>query len=150
MRVKYKNSVKDPGIQGVLIMNGDRFMFAPDDPTSVKLNVGVESLKQHLVNKKAALLNLTLDPAIIQGGGCIIFEFENFSDRNVCRDFVSKVLTKKLCGEDHKAVCAERLNAAEIELRMKLLQENSELQKLHKQFAITGVLSESEFWATRK
>ncbi|KAF9602717.1 hypothetical protein IFM89_030605 [Coptis chinensis] len=68
MRVKYKNSVKDPGVQGVLIMNGDRFMFAPDDPTSVKLNVGVESIKQHLVSKKAALLNLTLDPAIIQGG----------------------------------------------------------------------------------
>lgn len=27
---------------------------------------------------------------------------------------------------------------------------HSELQKLHKQFVIGGVLTESEFWATRK
>ncbi|KAM1778100.1 hypothetical protein ACFX11_044677 [Malus domestica] len=37
-----------------------------------------------------------------------------------------------------------------MELRMKLLQEDSELQKLHMQFVISGVLTESEFWATRK
>ncbi|XP_024976083.1 general transcription and DNA repair factor IIH subunit TFB1-1-like isoform X2 [Cynara cardunculus var. scolymus] len=37
-----------------------------------------------------------------------------------------------------------------MERRIKLLQEDSELQKLHKQFVIGGVLSETEFWATRK
>ncbi|KAF9616036.1 hypothetical protein IFM89_027975 [Coptis chinensis] len=43
-------------------------------------------------NHKQALLNLTIDPSI-KVGGCI-FEFEKFSESNVCRDFVSKVLTK--------------------------------------------------------
>ncbi|XP_047318320.1 general transcription and DNA repair factor IIH subunit TFB1-1-like isoform X1 [Impatiens glandulifera] len=37
-----------------------------------------------------------------------------------------------------------------MERRIKLLQEDSELQKLHKQFVLGGVLTEAEFWATRK
>jgi transcription initiation factor TFIIH subunit 1 len=39
---------------------------------------------------------------------------------------------------------------AEFELRFKLLRENSELQKLHKQFVESKVLTEDEFWSTRK
>ncbi|KAF9616583.1 hypothetical protein IFM89_030350 [Coptis chinensis] len=107
-------------------------------------------------NHKQALLNLTIDPSI-KAGGCI-FEFEKFSERDVCRDFVSKVLTKlqatKSSEKDPKPVSEksgdEQLSTAEIELRMKLLQEDSNLQKLHKQFVISGVLTETEFWATRK
>ncbi|KAF9606962.1 hypothetical protein IFM89_030260 [Coptis chinensis] len=161
MRAKYKTSVKDPGVQGVLIMMEDKFSFTPDDPTSsVKLNVGVGSIQKHQFTKegnhKQALLNLTIDPSI-KAGGCI-FEFEKFSERDVCRDFVSKVLTKlqatKSSGKDPKLVSEksgdEQLSTAEMELRMKLLQEDSDLQKLHKQFVISGVLTETEFWATRK
>ncbi|PIA45976.1 LOW QUALITY PROTEIN: hypothetical protein AQUCO_01600319v1 [Aquilegia coerulea] len=44
----------------------------------------------------------------------------------------------------------EQLSIAAIQHRMKLLLENIELQKLHKQFVISGVLTEAEFWATRK
>ncbi|CAK9180708.1 unnamed protein product [Ilex paraguariensis] len=44
----------------------------------------------------------------------------------------------------------EQLSHAEMERRIRLLQEDSELQKLHKQLVIGGVLSEAEFWATRK
>ncbi|KAL5725238.1 hypothetical protein ACHQM5_008402 [Ranunculus cassubicifolius] len=156
MRAKYKSAVKDPGVQGVLIMMEDKFTFTPDDPTSsIKLNVLVPSIKGHKVTKegshKQALLNLTLDPPL--KGGLCIFEFEKFLDRDVCRDFVSKVLTK-IPKEQPKVVSErpfeEQLSTAEMELRMKLLQENSELQKLHKQLVISGVLTEAEFWATRK
>ncbi|KAF9616585.1 hypothetical protein IFM89_030352 [Coptis chinensis] len=33
MRAKYKTSVKDPGVQGVLIIMEDKFSFTLDDPT---------------------------------------------------------------------------------------------------------------------
>ncbi|KAF9616037.1 hypothetical protein IFM89_027976 [Coptis chinensis] len=33
MRAKYKTSVKDPGVQGVLIIMEDKFSFTPDDLT---------------------------------------------------------------------------------------------------------------------
>ncbi|PHT89323.1 hypothetical protein T459_04436 [Capsicum annuum] len=44
----------------------------------------------------------------------------------------------------------EQLSATEMGCRTKLLQENSELQKLHRQLVIGGILSEVEFWAARK
>ncbi|XP_043694156.1 general transcription and DNA repair factor IIH subunit TFB1-1-like [Telopea speciosissima] len=161
MRAKYKTSVKDPGIQGVLKMTWDKFTFATNDPrSSVKLDVGFKSIKGHKFSKegsKRALLNLTQD----QGGG-YIFEFDKFPDRDVCRDFVGKVLGKLqsivLSGQDVKVVSErspatvqdEQLSPEEMERRMKLLRDDSELQKLHKQFVITGILTEAEFWATRK
>ncbi|KAK1291680.1 putative RNA polymerase II transcription factor B subunit 1-1 [Acorus calamus] len=37
-----------------------------------------------------------------------------------------------------------------MERRMKLLREDSELQKLHKQLVMSNVLTEAEFWSTRK
>ncbi|XP_062079065.1 general transcription and DNA repair factor IIH subunit TFB1-1-like isoform X2 [Humulus lupulus] len=55
-----------------------------------------------------------------------------------------KVTSEKVTFSD------EQLSTADLELRMKLLREDSELQKLHKQFVIGGILTESEFWATRK
>ncbi|KAM3382236.1 hypothetical protein P3S68_007809 [Capsicum galapagoense] len=34
--------------------------------------------------------------------------------------------------------------------QIKLLEENSELQKLHRQLIIGGILTEAEFWAAIK
>uniref|UniRef100_A0A6V7QSZ5 BSD domain-containing protein n=1 Tax=Ananas comosus var. bracteatus TaxID=296719 RepID=A0A6V7QSZ5_ANACO len=163
MAVKYKTTVKEHGIPGVLKMMEDRFAFVPNDPRSaMKLKVDFRTIKGHKFSKdgsKQALLNLTQDA---EKGVGYIFEFDNFSDRNVCRDFVGKVLGKfqsvtpskpneQSVPEKPAALShVEQLSTVEMERRMKLLREDSELQKLHKQFVISGVLTESEFWATRK
>ncbi|XP_038974694.1 general transcription and DNA repair factor IIH subunit TFB1-1-like isoform X2 [Phoenix dactylifera] len=163
MAAKYKTTVKEPGTPGVLRMSEDKFIFVPNDPRSaMKLNVNFRNIKGHKFSKdgsKQALLNLTQDS---EKGGGYIFEFDNFSDRNVCRDFVGKVLGKFQAVTSSRqneqpvpekpaaTVHSEQLSTTEMERRMKLLWEDSELQKLHKQFVIGGVLTESEFWATRK
>lgn len=153
---KYKTSVKDPGTPGVLEMTERKFVFRPSDPTSAsKLDVEFRFIKGHKNTKegsnKPPWLNLTRDQ-----GGSYIFEFKNFSDLHVCREFVGSALAKS--GEapqapSEKLVATfphEQLSKSEMELRMRCLQEDSELQKLHKQFVIGGVLTESEFWAARK
>uniref|UniRef100_A0A0A0KYD2 Uncharacterized protein n=1 Tax=Cucumis sativus TaxID=3659 RepID=A0A0A0KYD2_CUCSA len=153
---KYKTSVKDPGTPGVLEMTECKFVFRPSDPTSAsKLDVEFRFIKGHKNTKegsnKPPWLNLTKDQ-----GGSYIFEFKNFSDLHVCRELVGSALAK--LGEAAQApserpVAAfphEQLSKLEMELRMRCLQEDSELQKLHKQFVIGGVLTESEFWAARK
>ncbi|XP_058114768.1 general transcription and DNA repair factor IIH subunit TFB1-1 isoform X2 [Magnolia sinica] len=161
MRAKYKTSVKDPGIPGVLKMTEEKFIFTPNDPRSpIKLDVSFQFIKGHKFSKegsKQALLNLT------QEVGGYIFEFDKFPDRDICRDFVGKILGKLQANppssrQDTQVVSEkpsvpghdEQLSTAEMERRMKLLREDSELQKLHKQFVIGGVLTEAEFWATRK
>ncbi|OVA05707.1 BSD [Macleaya cordata] len=163
MRARYKKTAKAPGIQGVLIMTEDKFVFTRDDNmSSVEVDVGFRSIKGHKFTKEApqnkALLNLTQE---VKGGG-YIFEFDKFSERDICRDFVGKVLGKLQATQSSAqdanvasekptiTVHDEQLSAEEMELRMKLLRDNSELQKLHKQFVIGGVLTEAEFWATRK
>ncbi|PIA59420.1 hypothetical protein AQUCO_00400358v1 [Aquilegia coerulea] len=159
MRAKFKTSVKDPGIQGMLIMMEDKFSFTPDDPmSSVRVNnIQVKSITSLKFSKKGiqkqALLNLMLDSDIWRGG--CFFEFETFSERDVCLDFLSNVRTKlqvvQSSGKDFKIVSDEQLSTAKMQHRMKVLQENIELQKLHKQFVTSGgVLTEAEFWATRK
>ncbi|KAG5550937.1 hypothetical protein RHGRI_009381 [Rhododendron griersonianum] len=116
-RAKHKSTIKDPGTPGILEMTEDRFIFTPHNPkSSPSLNVLFRLIKGHRFTKegtKQALLNLTHEQ-----GGSYIFEFENFSDRNVCKEFVG--------------------------------HQCCELQKLHKQFVLGGVLTEAEFWATRK
>lgn len=42
------------------------------------------------------------------------------------------------------------LSSAEIELRTKFLEEDSELMKLHQQFVMSGLMLENEFWCIRK
>ncbi|XP_068637930.1 general transcription and DNA repair factor IIH subunit TFB1-1-like isoform X1 [Aristolochia californica] len=159
MRAKYKVNTKAPGVPGLLKMTEEKFTFTPNDPrASVKLDVGFRCIKGHKFSKegsKLALLNLTLE----EGG--YIFEFDKFSDRDICRDFVAKVLGKlqamssgkedtQVVSEKSMPLFDEQLNTTEMERRMKLLQEDSELQRLHKQFVMNGVLTEAEFWATRK
>ncbi|KAH0723737.1 hypothetical protein KY289_006781 [Solanum tuberosum] len=154
-RTKYKTSVKVPGVPGVLKLTKERFYFMPNDPTlTTKLNVEFKLIKGHKSSKecssKQALLNLTQAQ-----GGNYLFEFDNFPDRDQCRDFVASAIAA--CGEIGKATSEkpavphdEQLSATEMGRRIKLLQENSELQKLHRQLVIGGILSEAEFWAARK
>uniref|UniRef100_A0A7N0TZN6 BSD domain-containing protein n=1 Tax=Kalanchoe fedtschenkoi TaxID=63787 RepID=A0A7N0TZN6_KALFE len=162
MRAAYKASAKAPGTPGVLKMTPERFLFAPNNPTAaVKLDMPFKSITGHkftsATTKQPPLLNLISDQ-----GRNHIFEFANFPDRDVCREYVAKVLSTqsglstvppqkpaasdKASGDSH----SEELSAAEMGRRIKLLQENSELHKLHKQFVLGGVLTEAEFWATRK
>ncbi|KAI3996336.1 hypothetical protein MKX01_026804 [Papaver californicum] len=167
MRARYKNNgVKDPGVQGVLIMAEEKLDFSPDDPLpSARLSVGFRSIKDHKFSKegsqKQALLMLTQKPTS-GSDKSYTFEFDKFAERDICLDFVGKVLGKiqarQLPAPDAKldseksatTLHDEQLHPEEMKLRMKLLAENSELQKLHKQFVIGGVLTEAEFWATRK
>ncbi|KAL6857033.1 hypothetical protein ACP4OV_018415 [Aristida adscensionis] len=159
---KYKTTLKDPGTPGVLRMNEDKFTFTPNDPRSaMKLNVDFRSIKGHKFNKvdggKPPLLNLSKDS---DKGGGYIFEFDNVANRDLSRDFVARVLGKHqglvpprpiVPPENSVASTGpEQLSAAEVERRMKLLREDSELQKLHKKFVLGNILQESEFWATRK
>ncbi|KAL5230602.1 hypothetical protein ABZP36_029378 [Zizania latifolia] len=161
---KYKTTLKDPGTTGVLRMNEDNFTFTPNDPRSaMKLNVDFRSIKGHKFNKvdgsKPAppLLNILKDS---DKGGGYMFEFDNVSNRDLCRDFVARVLGKQqgtvpprlsvLPENSITSTGPEQLSSAEMQWRMKLLQEDSELQKLHKKFVLGNILQESEFWATRK
>ncbi|KAG8087074.1 hypothetical protein GUJ93_ZPchr0010g10951 [Zizania palustris] len=161
---KYKTTLKDPGTTGVLRMNEDNFTFTPNDPRSaMKLNVDFRSIKGHKFNKvdgsKPAppLLNILKDS---DKGGGYMFEFDNVSNRDLCRDFVARVLGKqqgtvppRLSVLPENSITSsgpEQLSSAEMQWRMKLLQEDSELQKLHKKFVLGNILQESEFWATRK
>ncbi|XP_042039898.1 general transcription and DNA repair factor IIH subunit TFB1-1-like isoform X2 [Salvia splendens] len=133
----------------------ERFIFMPNDQKSgVKLNVEFKIVKGHKFTKegsKHALLNLTQEQ-----GGSYIFEFDTFAERDVCREFVARAIA--FYTEGGKAgperatppVTNEQLSSIETERRIKLLQENSELQTLHKQFVFGGILTDDEFWATRK
>ncbi|XP_074368217.1 general transcription and DNA repair factor IIH subunit TFB1-1-like isoform X3 [Apium graveolens] len=155
-RAKYKSSIKDPGTPGVLTMKRERFVFMPSDPRSLmKLNVEFRFIIGHKFSKEApnkkALLNLTQDK-----GESYIFEFDSFSDRDACRDFVAMAIAppanagKAASDKSTGPPSTEQLSTAEMDRRIKLLQVDSELQKLHKEFVMGGVLTEAEFWATRK
>ncbi|TXG68088.1 hypothetical protein EZV62_009363 [Acer yangbiense] len=150
-------------------LNEQKLMFMPDNRnSSTKLAVEFKSIQGgfffhffffkefgHKYTKegsnKPPLINLSNTQ-----GGSYIFEFDNYSDLHVCRDFVSKVLEKS---KDTSSVASEKtvvtlpdeqLSAAEMQLRIKLLQEDCELQKLHQQFVGGNILTEAEFWAARK
>ncbi|KAL6975137.1 hypothetical protein U1Q18_023932 [Sarracenia purpurea var. burkii] len=174
-RAKYKSSVKDPGIPGILQMTDDRFIFTPHNPkSSPSLNVQFRLIKGHKFTKegshKQALLNLTHDQ-----GGSYIFDFENFSDRDVCREFVGRATTMveeaAKAGSERSALKShdEQLSTKEMERRIKLLQEDSvsEDERVHDlPLPITSlyfatppdclshlnlqVYVRSKFWATRK
>ncbi|XVF47052.1 hypothetical protein PTKIN_Ptkin03bG0078000 [Pterospermum kingtungense] len=151
-RAKYKTTIKDPGTPGTLRLTLEKILFVPYNPKSAgKLDVEFRFIKGQKHTKegsnKPAWLNLTNSQ-----NGSYIFEFENFSDLQDCRDFVGKILAKSGEVSEKPTVTYpdEQLSAAEMELRIKLLREDSELQKLHKQFVLSGVLTEAEFWATRK
>nr|XP_043607978.1 general transcription and DNA repair factor IIH subunit TFB1-1 [Erigeron canadensis] len=150
-RAKFKSSVKDPGVPGILTLTRERLVFTPNDPSlNLPVDVPFKLIKGHKSSKEApnrpALLNLTS-----QHQASYFFEFNTYPDRELCRDFVAKAITFSAeTGAPPENVVNEQLSSAEMERRIKLLQDDTELQKLHKQFVIGGVLSETEFWATRK
>ncbi|XP_062027698.1 general transcription and DNA repair factor IIH subunit TFB1-1-like [Rosa rugosa] len=157
-RAKYKTSIKDPGTPGLLTMMENRFVFRPNDPTSPsKLDVGFHQIKGQKNTKegsnKPPWLNISNNK-----DGSYIFEFESYPDLHACREIIANTLeaakgsSAATISSTAKASSStnEQYSTAELELRMKLMQEDSELQKLHKQFVGSGVLTESEFWATRK
>ncbi|CAH2033440.1 unnamed protein product [Thlaspi arvense] len=158
-RVRLKSSVKDPGTPGFLRIREEMLLFVPHDPKSdSKLRVQTQNIKSQKYTKegsnKPPWLNLTN-----KQGRSHIFEFENYSDMHACRDFISKLHgpnAKSLakCEELPKksavSTSSEQLSIAELELRFKLLRESSELQRLHKQLVEGKILTEDEFWATRK
>lgn len=155
-RAKYKISVKDPGTTGALRMNDQKLMFMPDNRNSgAKLVVEFKSIQGHKYTKEGSNKPPLINLANAQGGS-YIFEFDSYADLHVCRDFVSKVLEKSKetpnAALEKSAIKLpdEQLSEEEMQLRIKLLQENSELQKLHRQFVGGNILTEAEFWAARK
>ncbi|WVY96018.1 hypothetical protein V8G54_028169 [Vigna mungo] len=113
------------------------FLFAP-----LEKIVGHKHTKEG--SGKPPWLNLT------HAQGSYIFELESFADLHVCRELVGIALSKHVQGEATKVISEEQLSSAEMTLRIKLLQEDSKLQTLHKELVASGKLTESEFWATKK
>ncbi|KAH9804450.1 General transcription and DNA repair factor IIH subunit TFB1-1 [Citrus sinensis] len=129
-RAKYKISVKDPGTTGALRMNDQKLMFMPDNRNSgAKLVVEFKSIQGHKYTKEGSNKPPLINLANAQGGS-YIFEFDSYSDLHVCRDFVSKVLEKSKetpnAALEKSAVKLpdEQLSEEEMQLRIKLLQEN--------------------------
>ncbi|WJX20055.1 hypothetical protein P8452_09656 [Trifolium repens] len=155
-RAKYKTTVKDPGTPGVIYLTQEKLIFKPNDPTSKnKLDVDFRLIKSHKHTKEGSNKPPWLN--LVHSQGSYILEFESFPDLHICREFVGIALGKHVESakvgkhvESAKVVSDEQLSAAEMTLRIKLLQENSKLQKLHKELVASGKLTESEFWATKK
>ncbi|KAI5054793.1 hypothetical protein GOP47_0029938 [Adiantum capillus-veneris] len=165
VRAKFLTSPKSPGVPGILMLNESKFSWKSNDPKAAQnLDVLFRSIKVHRANKETpkfqkALLNMFKDAEMKEG---YLFEFDNFKDRDDCRNLVAKVLGKmqteggvKHAGEgqlkrEHQASSEQNLNKKEADFRMKLLSQDIELQKLHKQLVINGVLSDEDFWAARK
>ncbi|XP_061337512.1 general transcription and DNA repair factor IIH subunit TFB1-1-like [Gastrolobium bilobum] len=146
-RAKYKATVKDPGTSGVLKLTQDKLVFRPNDPTSNnKLEVDLKLIKSHKHTKEGSNKPPWLNLGHSQGS--YIFELESFPDLHCCRELVGVALSKH--EEATKVISEEQLSPAEMALRIKLLQEDSKLQKLHKELVSSGKLTESEFWATKK
>ncbi|KAL9241326.1 hypothetical protein vseg_015449 [Gypsophila vaccaria] len=155
--VKYKSAPKAAGVPGELIMTMEEFAFKPSDRTSAGIKVPFSSTKGIFVTKegvgKKALLNVTK----VVGSDGYIFEFENFRQRELCREHVCKAQaqtqTQTAIHGDKGTIdqqARKQLSEKEMVQRIKLLQDDSELVKLHQQLVIPGILTENEFWATRK
>ncbi|CAI0396359.1 unnamed protein product [Linum tenue] len=159
-RVKYKTSVKDAGTPGRLSLVKERLLFRPNNPNSAsKLDMQFKYITNHRYTKegsnKAPMLNLTSNQAcsLFAYGVSYIFEFERYEDLHICRDFVGRALAPPVEAPNLGAssqVPSEQPSRDDLLFRARLLQDSSELQKLHQQFVGGGVLTEAEFWATRK
>eukprot|EP00250_Pteridium_aquilinum_P033064 c5163_g1_i1 orf=729-2585(-) len=166
VRAKFLTAPKSPGVPGILMLNQSKFSWKANDPKAAQnLDVPFRTIQGHRANKETpkfqkALLNMFKDAEMKEG---YLFEFDNFKDRDECRNLVAKVLGKiqseggaKNAGEGQSRPSGTELQISneqhkkEADRRMKLLTEDIELQKLHKQLVINGVLSDADFWAARK
>jgi transcription initiation factor TFIIH subunit 1 len=178
VQAKYLMNPKDQGVAGVLMVTARGLKFTPHNP-SVSLgmmDVDFAVIKSHTVSKetpkmKKAFMKLSTEVE----DRAYLFEFQNFQEREMCRDVVanalakqkpsssssiqppssatsSRPLTNSVQAASGKSVsgATDQLDLVEMERRLKLLQGDSALQKLHKQLVINGILSEHEFWAARK
>ncbi|BBN17383.1 transcription initiation factor TFIIH subunit 1 [Marchantia polymorpha subsp. ruderalis] len=169
VKAKYMGpSKKGPAMPGILTMSETRFKWVPADASvSGPLDVEFSVIKAHFFSKgKKALLNLSKGADAKAEG--FVFEYDDFKDRDACRDHVAKILGKQnsagggvpaaaTAGQAAKpnvpmtpGAQSDQFDLAEMERRLKLLQTDSELQKLHSQLVMGQVLSEAEFWSARK
>lgn len=153
---------KDSGTPGVLMINVQGLKWTPNDPSSgasveVKsTNITNHQCSKEVPNKKAFMKVLT-----DVEGKSYMFVFQNYDERAPARDAVSNVLARNKAGGSAPAVAAapnptkpalngDQLDAVEMGRRMKLLQQDPDLLKLHQQLVGRNVLQETEFWAARK
>ncbi|XP_024544632.1 general transcription and DNA repair factor IIH subunit TFB1-1 isoform X2 [Selaginella moellendorffii] len=146
-RAKSLPNPKSDGIPGILTMTPSGFKWTPNIPNAAKaLNVDCRSLRGQRASKEAtskkAILNLLTDSTAVQ----YFFEFENFVDRDASRNFLANQASTSARPPGQN----ESLNQTEMERRIKLLQGDSELQRLHQNLVMNQILSEHDFWASRK
>lgn len=164
VRAKFLATPKDTGIPGVLMINVQGLKWTPNDPTSgVPLDVKSSNITTHQCSKEVpgkksrAFMKVLTDVE----GRSYMFEFQNYDERAPARDAVSNVLARNKAGGSAPAVASapnaakpthggDQLDPVEMGRRMKLLQQDPDLLKLHQQLVGGNVLSEVEFWATRK
>ncbi|BFG31141.1 hypothetical protein CerSpe_174150 [Prunus speciosa] len=150
-RANYKATVGDPGTLGVLTMTENKFVFSANVHTSTAAKPALDVEFKQITRLRNTKEGGDRPPwlRLSEKDKTYIFEFASFRDLHVCQEFAANALAKR--GEAAIPTCSsdEQICTAEIMHRMKLLQESSELHKLHMQYVMSGVLTEAEFWAAR-
>ncbi|KAK1293252.1 putative RNA polymerase II transcription factor B subunit 1-1 [Acorus calamus] len=141
-RVKYRPSVKEAGIPGVLLMNEDKFTFTPNDPRSLaRLEVDFRSIKGHMVSKdgsKDALLNLKYD---IEGKDLLEADAQRTSKQR--SGFKSAMLA------DVRPLTDGRSNKVTFSLTPEIIHQIfSEKPAVHQAFlsSVPSRMTEKDFW----
>jgi transcription initiation factor TFIIH subunit 1 len=162
VRAKLLANPKDAGIPGVLMINVQGLKWTPNDPTSgVPLDVKASNITMHQCSKEVPGQRALMKVATDVEGKSYLFNFQNYDERAPARDSVSNVLARNKAGASAPAVASasgtakpthggDQLDPVEMSRRMKLLQQDPDLLKLHQQLVGGNVLTEVEFWATRK
>lgn len=162
VRAKLLANPKDAGIPGVLMINVQGLKWTPNDPTSgVPLDVKASNITMHQCSKEVPGQRALMKVATDVEGKSYLFNFQNYDERAPARDAVSNVLARNKAGASAPAVASasgtakpthggDQLDPVEMGRRMKLLQQDPDLLKLHQQLVGGNVLTEVEFWATRK
>lgn len=166
VRAKFLANPKDVGAPGVLMINVQGLKWTPNDPTAgTVLDVKSSFITSHQCSKevpnKKAFMKVTTDVE----GRSYMFEFQNYAERAPARDALSNVIAMNKAGAGGSAPTpasastaalvkpassGDQLDPAEMGRRMKLLQQDPDLLKLHQQLVGGNILSEVDFWATRK
>eukprot|EP00850_Spirogloea_muscicola_P004327 SM000018S03692 [mRNA] locus=s18:873862:880015:+ [translate_table: standard] len=160
VRAKLKPTPKAPGIDGVLMMAADQFVWSPNNPAAaVKVELHHRAITTNMYSAEKTGKALAKISTKSKTDG-YIFEFATFADRDQLRSLVTSYLAKhgavaapatatkdKATGVRQSAV---NLSEEEIKRRHDLLMSDSKLRELHRELVMKGALTEPEFWATRK